>query len=70
MGSIMSYILKSNDCFLLGSSVNFKRFVVNFRISNNFLSYIARQMGHCMGGNFNIHIWACSASPSVQVGRL
>ena len=31
---------------------------------------IARQMGHCMGGNFNIHIWAWSASPSVQVGRL
>ena len=30
---------------------------------------IARQMGHCMGGNFNIHIWAWSASPSVQVGR-
>ena len=31
---------------------------------------IARQMGHCMGGYFNIHIWAWSASPSVQVGRL
>ena len=31
---------------------------------------IARQMGHRMGGNFNIHIWAWSASPSVQVGRL
>ena len=31
---------------------------------------IVRQMGHCMGGNFNIHIWAWSASPSVQVGRL
>ena len=31
--------------------------------------YIVRQMGHCMGGNFNIHIWAWSASPSVQVGR-
>ena len=30
---------------------------------------IVRQMGHCMGGNFNIHIWAWSASPSVQVGR-
>ena len=28
---------------------------------------IVRQMGHCMGGNFNIHIWAWSASPSVQV---
>ena len=23
-----------------------------------------------MGGNFNIHIWAWSASSSVQVGRL
>ena len=31
---------------------------------------IARQMGHCMGVNFNIHIWAWSASPSVQVGGL
>ena len=30
----------------------------------------ARQMGHCMGVNFNIHIWAWSASPSVQVGGL
>ena len=33
-------------------------------------SNIARQLGYCMGGNFNIHIWAWSASPSVQVGRL
>ena len=32
--------------------------------------FIARQMGHCMGVNFNIHIWAWSASPSVQVGFL
>ena len=31
---------------------------------------IARQIGHCMGVNFNIHIWAWSASPSVQVGGL
>ena len=31
--------------------------------------FIVRQMGHCMGGNFNIHIWAWSASPSVQVER-
>ena len=31
---------------------------------------IIGQIGHCMGGNFNIHIWAWSASPSVQVGRL
>ena len=30
---------------------------------------IARQLGYCMGGNFNIHILAWSASPSVQVGR-
>ena len=34
-----------------------------------FTLYKVRQMGHCMGGNFNIHIWAWSASPSVQVGR-
>ena len=25
---------------------------------------------YCIGGNFNIHIWAWLASPSVQVGRL
>ena len=28
------------------------------------------QIGHYMGGTFNIHIWAWSASPPVQVGRL
>ena len=22
-------------------------------------NFIVRQMGHCIGGNFNIHIWAC-----------
>ena len=33
-------------------------------------AHIIRQIGHCMGGNFNIHIWAWSASPSVPVGRL
>ena len=27
------------------------------------------QIGHCIDGNFNIHIWAWSASPSVQVGK-
>ena len=27
------------------------------------------QMGYYIGGNFNIHIGAWSASPSVQVGR-
>ena len=31
---------------------------------------IIGQIGHCISGNFNIHIWAWSASPSVQVGRL
>ena len=31
---------------------------------------IIRQIGCCVGGNFNIHIWAWSASPNVQVGRL
>ena len=31
---------------------------------------IIGQIGHCIGGNFNIHIWAWSVSPSVQVGRL
>ena len=31
---------------------------------------IIRQIGHWMGGNFNIHILAWSASPSVEVGRL
>ena len=28
------------------------------------------QIGYGLGGNFNIHIWAWSASPYVQVGRL
>ena len=28
------------------------------------------QIGHCIGGNFNIHIWAWSVIPSVQEGRL
>ena len=32
--------------------------------------HIIRQIGHCIGGNFNIHIWAWSASLSAQVGRL
>ena len=32
-------------------------------------SSIIRQIGHCIGGNFNIHIWAWSDSPSVQIGR-
>ena len=27
------------------------------------------QIGYCIGGNFNIQIWAWSASPFVQVGR-
>ena len=27
------------------------------------------QIGHCIGGNFNIQIWAWSADPSVQVRR-
>ena len=31
---------------------------------------IIGQIGHCTGSNFNIHIWAWSASPSLQVGRL
>ena len=26
------------------------------------------QIGYCIGGNLNIHIWAWSASPYVQVG--
>ena len=30
---------------------------------------IIGQIGHCIGGNFNTHIWAWSASPSVQVGK-
>ena len=34
------------------------------------LTGIIQQIGHCIGGNFNIHIWAWSASSSVQVGRL
>ena len=32
--------------------------------------HIIRQIGHCIGGNFNIHNWAWSASLSAQVGRL
>ena len=28
------------------------------------------QIGDFIGGNFNIHIWAWSASPCVQVGIL
>ena len=28
---------------------------------------IIGQIGYCIGGNFNIHIWAWSTSPSVQV---
>ena len=27
---------------------------------------IIGQIGHCIGGNFNIHIWAWPASPSVS----
>ena len=34
------------------------------------MTFIIGQIGYCIGGNFNIHIWAWSASPSVQVGRL
>ena len=30
---------------------------------------IIGQIGYCMGGNFNIHIWAWSACPSIQVGE-
>ena len=33
------------------------------------LSDIIRQIGHCIGGNINIHIWAWTASPSVRIGR-
>ena len=32
--------------------------------------HIIRQIGHCIGGNFNIHTWTWSVSQSVQVGRL
>ena len=32
--------------------------------------YIIRHIGHCIGGNFSVHIWAWLASPSIQVGRL
>ena len=28
------------------------------RLCYRYTDSIARQMGHCMGGNFNIHIWA------------
>ena len=37
---------------------------LNIKVFNrnaNIIS-IVRQMGHCMGGNFNIHIWAWSSS--------
>ena len=44
--------------------------ITNFNtVEHCLLECIVRQMCHCMGGNFNIHIWAWSASPSVQVGR-
>ena len=33
------------------------------------LGWIILQIGYCIGGSFNIHSWAWSASPSVQVGR-
>ena len=33
-------------------------------------SDIIWQIGYCIGGSFNIHIWVWSASPSVQLGRL
>ena len=39
-------------------------------ISRTTRTYIIGQIGRCIGGSFNIHIWAWSASPSVQVGRL
>ena len=29
-----------------------------FIASTGLLNGIVRQMGHCIGGNFNIHIWA------------
>ena len=40
------------------------RLVMDNNSSDNIL-----QIGYCIGG-FDIHIWALSASPSVQAGRL
>ena len=42
------------------------------RLNKNYIlqSSIIGQIGHCIGGNLNIHIWAWSPSPSIQVGRL
>ena len=31
---------------------------------------ILRQISYCIGGSFNMHIWAWSASPSGQVGEI
>ena len=43
---------------------------INHFLVNEKFSCIIGQMGYCIAGQFNIHIWAWSASPSVQVGRL
>ena len=39
-------------------------------MSSNSIGGIIWQIGYCIGDNFNIHIWAWSASPSFQVGRV
>ena len=65
----VSFFLPFWNIMLIFNILNVK---LNFRRNRltNFISSIARQMGHCMGVNFIIHIWAWSASPSVQVGGL
>ena len=43
--------------------------IISSRKSSSRYSCIVRRKGRCMGGDFNIHIWAWLASPSVQVER-
>ena len=69
---IYMYVTHSRYSTFLNSDESKDRRVHDVYNAANFplhFGCIARQMGHCMGGNFNIHIWAWSASPSVQVGR-
>ena len=68
----MNILASKGNSFFITSKFALKRVTKHLERGYIYITWacIARQMGHCMGVNFNIHIWAWSASPSVQVGDL